>query len=80
MDYIEQYCHYKSHRMSGKVPIWDIVEMPLNTILLSITQEMGSKIPQLTKNENMQVAQMSLEPTIFNCCQGVLVNMKVQLS
>jgi hypothetical protein len=76
MDFIEEFCRVGSHKMSGQIPIQDIVDLPLKTILFYITQASGSTTPHLASKTNMQVALMCLEPTIFNWCEGVLANMK----
>jgi hypothetical protein len=66
MDYIEQYCQYGSHQMSGKIPIQDIIDMLLKTILFIINRVEESIVVHLDTKSNMHMALMCLDPTIFN--------------
>jgi hypothetical protein len=79
-EYIRRYCEPEAERRSGKVSIRDVQDLPLRTILFTISQMAGSASPHMALQSYFQYAVECMEPRVFNWCDGVLRSMKKQLT
>jgi hypothetical protein len=78
--YIVQHCSTGIDKQSGKVPIKNVLELPLRTIVFTITHVAGSAAPHMALHSQFQYAIECMEPRVFNWCEGLLKNMKKQLT
>jgi hypothetical protein len=78
-EYIRQYCVPEAERRSGKVAIRDVWDLPLWTILFTISRMAGSASPHMALQSYFQYAVECMEPRVFNWCDGVLRSMKKQV-
>lgn len=79
-EYIALHCRRGTKKSGNKIPIKDVTSLPLQTILFTITRVAGSLGPHLASKSQMKYALECLGPTIFNWCQGLLVNLKDQVT
>jgi hypothetical protein len=81
-NYISQHCIVGTRESSGKIPIKNVRDLSLGTILFTITRFVGSLAPHLATNSQMQYqyAVDCMAPTVFNWCEGLLKSMKDQLT
>jgi hypothetical protein len=77
--YVAHHCALGTEKHSGKFSIIDVLDLPLHTILYTITQMEGSVYPHMALQSHFQYAIECMEPRVFNWCEGVLKNMKKQL-
>jgi hypothetical protein len=75
-EYIWQYCVPEAERRSDKVAIKGVRDLPLRTILFTITHMAGSAYPHMALQSYFQYALECMEPRVFNWCDGVLRSMK----
>jgi hypothetical protein len=78
--YVAHHCMPGTENNSGKVTIRDVMDLPLRTILYTITWMVGSATPHMDFQSHFQYAIECMEPKVFNWCEGVLKNMKKQLT
>jgi hypothetical protein len=74
--YVAQYCSAGTEKFSGKVPIKNVLDLSLRTILFTITHVAGSAAPHMALQNQFQYAIECMEPRVFNWCEGLLKNMK----
>jgi hypothetical protein len=79
-NYISQHCVVGTRKSSGKIPIKNVRDISLRTVLFTITRVVGSVAPHLATNSQMQYVVDCMAPTIFNWCEGILESMKDQLT
>ena len=80
-DYVMQYCYPGSEpRKYGKINIRDVRDLPLRTILFTITKLAGTITFHVANRSYMQYALECLEPTVFNWSEVVLSQIKEQLN
>lgn len=80
-DYIRQFCWPGTQpSKDGKINIRDVRDMPLQTILFTITKLAGSMTLHVVNRSYMQYAFECLEQTMFNQCEEVFSLMKEQLT
>jgi hypothetical protein len=77
---VRYHCVAGTMKISGKIPIRDVRDLPLQTILFTIVRIVGSQTPHLATNTYMQYSIDCMAPTVFNWCAGLLENMKYQLT
>jgi len=77
MDYYVSH-HYVpgTEKHNGKVVIRDVHDLPLHTILYTITRMEGSATPHMALQSHFQYEIECMEPTVFNWREGVLKSMK----
>ena len=78
--YVREYYRHSAQKVSGKLPISQVVSLPLKTILFTVTRIAGSTTPHLASKAQMQYALIALDGVVYNWCMGLLVNMKDQLT
>ena len=74
--YVREYYHRSAQNVSNKLPISQVVSLPLKTILFTVTRIAGSTTPHLASKVQMQYALIALDGVVCNWCMGLLVNMK----
>lgn len=80
-DYITTYCKPRTlYTRDGKRSIKDVTQLPLRTIFFIITRLVGNSTLHVARKSYMQYGIECLELTIFNCNEGVLINLKEQLT
>lgn len=79
-EYIDEFNRVGTCKVSGKIPIRDLTNIPLHTILFTLTKIEHSTGPHLTLKSQMALAIEFLELKVFNCSHSVLVNLKDQLN
>lgn len=65
-NYITTYCAARTGNKSGKIPIKDMVNMPLRNILFTIARAFGSTGYHHATKAHMTYAIECTEPTVFN--------------
>jgi hypothetical protein len=78
--YLARHCVPGARLVGGIIPIKDIRELPLQSILFSITSVMGSISMHLASRSQVAYGVQCLEPTLFNWSAGFLRNVKEQVS
>jgi hypothetical protein len=78
--YLARHCVPGARLVGGRIPIKDIRELPLRSILFSITSMTGSTSAHLASRSQVAYAVQCLEPTLFNWSAGFLRNVKEQVS
>jgi hypothetical protein len=74
--YVVHHCVPGTEKHSGKMAIRDVQDLPLWTILYTITQMPGSATPHMSLQRHFQYAIECMDPRVFNWYKGVLKNMK----
>lgn len=78
--YVVTNCDNSKPNNDGNIEIKYIHEIPLKTIMFTITCLVGSVVPHLATKSYVKYALECLAPTIFNLCEGLLANLKEQLN
>jgi hypothetical protein len=78
--YVANHCSVDTEKHSGKVPIKNVLDLSLRTIIFTITCVSRSETPYMALQSQFQYAIECMEPRVFNWCEGLLKNMKKQLT
>jgi hypothetical protein len=78
--YVAHHCIPGMEKNSGNVSIRDVRDLPLRTILYTITRMVGNVTPHMDFQSHFQYAIECMEPRVFNWCKGLLKNMKKKLT
>ena len=78
--YISEHCVPSTQKHSGKVAIRDVRDLPLHTVLYTITCMAGSATLHMVLQCYLQYVLEYMEPQVFNWCNGVLRSMKKKLT
>jgi hypothetical protein len=78
-EYCCQYCVPEVERSKGKVAIWGVQDLTLQTILFTISRMAGSAAPHMALQSYFQYAKECIEPRVFNWLDAVLHSMRRQL-
>jgi hypothetical protein len=78
--YLARHCFPGARLVGGRIPIKDIQELPLRSILFAITSVTGSTSAHLASISQVDYGVQCLEPTLFNWSAGFLRNVKEQVS
>jgi hypothetical protein len=78
--YISAHCVPGTHKHCDQIAIRDVRDLPLQTILYTITCMAGSAAPHMALQSYFQYALECMEPRVFNWCNKVLRSMKKQLT
>jgi hypothetical protein len=79
-DYVDTFCREGTRKVSGKIPIKNVEDRCLQSILYTICKLSGSTGSHVALKSQMALGIECLEPKIFNWSSAVLVNLKDQLS
>jgi hypothetical protein len=64
--YVSYHCVPSTEKHSGKVAIKDVWDLPLRTILYTITHMAGSATPHMALQIHFQYVIECMEPRVFN--------------
>jgi hypothetical protein len=78
--YLARHCVPGERLVGGRIPIKDIRELPLRSILFSIMSVTESTSAHLASRSQVAYGVQCLEPTLFNWSAGFLRNVKEQVS
>jgi hypothetical protein len=78
--YLARHCVPEARLVGGRIPIKDIRELTLHSILFSITSMTGSTSAHMASRSQVAYGVQCLEPTLFNWSAGFLRNVKEQVS
>jgi hypothetical protein len=78
-EYLANYCVPGSRLVGGRNTIKDIRDIPLRSILFSITSIDRSTILHLVSISQVAYSLQCLEPTLFNWSAGFLQNVKQKI-
>jgi hypothetical protein len=79
-DYLENHCVPGSILVGGIITIKDIRDLPLRSIIFSITSMEGSTNSHLVSRSQVAYGLQCLETTLFNWSVGFLQNVKEQIT
>jgi hypothetical protein len=77
-EYLANHCIPGSRLVGGRIAIKDVRDLPLRSILFSITSLAGSTSSHLVSRSQVAYALQCMEPTVFNWSAGFLQNVKEQ--
>jgi hypothetical protein len=80
IEYISRYCETEVERRKGKVFIRGVQDLTLQTILFTIVCMVGSVSLHMALQIYFQYVVECTEPRVFNWCDGLLRNIKTQLT
>jgi hypothetical protein len=78
-EYVANHCIPGSRLVGGRIVIKDVRDLPLRSILFSITNLVGSTSTHLASRSQMAYALQCVEPTLFNWSTTFLHNVKDQI-
>ena len=78
--YLARHCIPGARLVGGRIPIKDIRDLPLRSILFAITSVTGSTSAHLASRSQVAYGVQCLEPTLFNWSATFLRNVKEQIS
>jgi hypothetical protein len=78
--YLARHCIPGARLVGGRIPIKDIRDLPLRSILFTITSVTGSTSTHLASRSQVAYGVQCFEPTLFNWSAAFLRNVKEQIS
>lgn len=78
--YIRDLCVDGTHRQGEKLPIQHVIDIPLCTILYTVTHIAGSTSAHLASKSHVLTSIRATEGVVFDWCSGLLANLKDQLT
>ena len=78
--YIRDLCTDGTRRQGGKLPIQHVNDIPLRTILYTVTRIAGSTSAHLASKSQVTISIRATEGVVFDRCSGLLANLKDQLT
>ena len=64
--YVRENCHRGAQKVSDKLPISQVVSLPMKTILFTVTRINGSIAPHLASMVQMKYALIALDGVVYN--------------
>ena len=77
--YVNDRCIEGTRKQGGKLPIQHVRDVPLKTILFTITRLAGSTSGHLALKSQLQIILRATNEVVFDWCSSLLKNMKDQL-
>lgn len=77
---IARHCHGSHNTKSGKIDIRTFTNIPLRTVLYNIDRMEGVQALHEVRKSHFMYELDCLSPIVFSWCEGLLVNMKDQLT
>ena len=74
--YIRDLCTDGTRRQGGKLPIQHVTDIPLRTILYTVTRIAGSTSAHLASKSQAMISIRATEGVVFDWCLGLLANLK----
>ena len=78
--YIRDLCAEGTHRQGEKLPIQHVIDIPLCTILYTMTRIVGTTSVHLDSKSQVLISIHAIEGIVFDWCSGHLANLKDQLT
>ena len=78
--YIRDLCVEGTRRQGRKLPIQHMSNIPLRTILYTVTRIVGSTLVHLASKSQVLTSIRATEGVVFDWCSGLLANLKDQLT
>ena len=78
--YIRDLCADGTRRQGGKLLIQHVTDIPLRTILYTVTHIAGSTSAHLASKSQVLTSIQATEGVVFDWCSGLLENLKDQLT
>ena len=78
--YIRDLCVEGTCHQGGKLPIQHLTDIPLHTILYTVTQIAGSTSVHLASKSQVMINIPTTEGVVFDWWLGLLANLKDQLT
>jgi hypothetical protein len=78
--YLARHCAPGARLVGGRIPIKDVRDLALRSILFAITSATGSTSAHLASRSQVAYGVQCLEPTLFNWSAAFLRNVKEQIS
>ena len=78
--YIRDICAEGTRCQGGKLPIQHVTNIPLRTILYTMTHIAGSTSTHLASKSQVMISIHAIEGVVFDWCSGLLANLKDQLT
>ena len=78
--YIRDLCADGTHRQGGKLSIQHVMNIPLRTILYTVTRIAGSTSVHLASKSQVMISIRATEGIVFDGFSGLLANLKDQLT
>ena len=78
--YIRDLCADGTHRQGGKLSIQHVMDIPLCTILYTVTRIAGSTSTHLASKSQVMISIRATKGIVFDWCSGLLANLKDQLT
>ena len=78
--YIRDLCAKGTFRQGGKLPIQHVTDIPLCTILYTVTGIAGSTSTHLASKRQVMISIRTIDGVVFDWCSGLLTNLKDQLT
>ena len=78
--YIKDLCVDGTRRQGGKLPIQHVIDIPLHTILYTVTRIAGSTSAHLASKSQVLTNIRATEGVVFDWCLDLLETLKDQLT
>ena len=78
--YVRDLCVDGTHKQGKKLPIQHMSNIPLRTILYTVTHIVGSTSTYLASKSQVLTSLRATDGVVFDWCLGLLVNLKDQLT
>ena len=78
--YIKDRCVDGTRRQGEKLPIQHVTDIPLHTILYTVTRIAGSTSAHLASKSQVMISIRATEGVVFDWCSGLLTNLKDRLT
>ena len=78
--YIRDLCDDGTRRQGGKLPIQHVMDIPLRTILYTVTRIAGSTSAHLASKSQVLTSIRATKGVVFDWCSGLWANLKDQLT
>ena len=78
--YQQEFCNEEDDPKDNRIDIKTIIRLKLKMVAFTVTRLCGSAAPHVATKTQMQTAVECYRGTIFNWCEGVLANVKGQLT
>jgi hypothetical protein len=78
--YIRDLCTEGTRHQGGKLPIQHVTDIPLRTILYTVTRIAGSTSAHLVSKSQVMISIRATKGVVFYWCSGLLANLMDQLT
>ena len=78
--YVSDLCVQGTRKQGGKLPIQHVIDIPLDTILFTMTRIAGSTSAHLASKSQVLISLRATDGVVFDWCSGLLENLKDQLT